>query len=71
MGKYGGTNAHVVLQEAPTQLEEIEFPLTGAPYVLTLSAHNKETLHEVAKLYYSFLNVAEERDELGIFLLLL
>lgn len=67
--RYGGTNAHVVLEEAP-HAQRVTFPRTGAPHVLTLSAHNKETLDAIARQYVNFLDVGDINDgELGKLLL--
>jgi len=53
---FGGTNAHVVLQEAPP-IQKIETPKSEKerPYLLPLSARSSEALHAVAKKYTTFL----------------
>jgi acyl transferase domain-containing protein/aryl carrier-like protein len=56
---FSGTNAHVVLEEAPRDLaihrqEEI---LPAGAYLLTLSAHSPEALQSMAESYKDFLTV--------------
>ncbi len=53
---FGGTNAHVVLQEA-SPVQKIERPMNenGRPYLLPLSARSPEALHAVAEKYAAFL----------------
>jgi acyl transferase domain-containing protein len=58
---FGGTNAHIVLQEAPTENQQpkakiqkkefIERPL----HILTLSAKNQEALHDLVLKYHEHL----------------
>jgi acyl transferase domain-containing protein len=51
---YGGTNAHIVLEEAPApKISEGESSLPH--HLLTLSAHNKPTLDALAKRFVDFL----------------
>jgi acyl transferase domain-containing protein/acyl carrier protein len=50
---FGGTNAHVVLEEAPV-VNEIENDYS-TPQLLTLSAKNKTALRELAQRYVDFL----------------
>ena len=51
---FGGTNAHIVLQEAPdtldTQLER-DLSKTDRPFLLTLSAHSNSALEAMAARY--------------------
>ncbi|HEY1348702.1 MAG TPA: type I polyketide synthase [Ktedonobacteraceae bacterium] len=53
---FGGTNAHVVLQEAPEALaaESRETP-EGTSYLLPLSARSAEALQDMARAYQAFL----------------
>jgi acyl transferase domain-containing protein/surfactin synthase thioesterase subunit len=54
-----GTNAHVVLAEAPKEAQ-VEEDVVFSPYhVLTLSAHNEPALKQMARDYQSFL---KEKD---------
>ena len=54
---FGGTNAHVVLQEAPApQIEESRSDETERPYLLPLSARSAEALRAQAESYRDFLN---------------
>ncbi|MEM7125918.1 MAG: SDR family NAD(P)-dependent oxidoreductase [Chloroflexota bacterium] len=49
----GGTNAHVVLEEAPLAgLSDLQ---KDHPYLLTLSTKNREALQELARRYHDFL----------------
>ncbi len=55
---FGGTNAHVVLEEAPTR------PVTEAPapYLLTISARSREGLRALAERYRSLLRQPSSPD---------
>lgn len=51
----GGTNAHVILEEAPVltaPANEVERPLQ----IFTISAKNAQALHELAQRYLAYLN---------------
>ncbi len=53
---FGGTNAHVVLQEAPRVLEsENDTDQGSLPYLLPLSARSADALQDTAKAYRAFL----------------
>src|SRR5262249_37894160 len=53
---FGGTNAHVVLEEAPPTPSNVGArPLTERPYLLPLSARSAEALKATAKSYRDFL----------------
>jgi acyl transferase domain-containing protein/acyl carrier protein len=57
---FGGTNAHVVLQQAPqAQKEHPESPASKSCYLLPLSARSPEALHAVARSYQQFLATSE------------
>jgi acyl transferase domain-containing protein/acyl carrier protein len=57
---FGGTNAHVVLQQAPQSgSENREAPVSNSSYLLPLSARSPEALHAVARSYQRFLATAE------------
>ncbi len=59
----GGTNAHVVLEEAPTPPEtDAGSPL---PALLPLSAHSAQALHAQAGVYRDFLTAAESAGTPG------
>ncbi|MCA1569645.1 MAG: amino acid adenylation domain-containing protein [Chloroflexi bacterium] len=55
---FGGTNAHVVLEEAPAR-PVIEAP---APYLLTISARSREGLRALAERYRSLLRQPSSPD---------
>jgi acyl transferase domain-containing protein len=60
-----GTNAHVVLQEAPQRALANHVPLacTTAPHLLPLSAHSPEALTALVQSYHKFVTGAvNERD---------
>jgi acyl transferase domain-containing protein len=50
----GGTNAHMILSEAPRR-EEAASTEPARPYVLTLTARSEDSLHELAGSYQTFL----------------
>jgi acyl transferase domain-containing protein/acyl carrier protein len=53
---WSGTNAHVVLQEAPTEsILESTSGETDHVYLLPLSAQSKQSLHALAQAYQEFL----------------
>ncbi len=58
---FGGTNCHVVLQEAPTsgQQSEISISSQEGPYLLTLSAKSQAGLEAVAQRYSAYLQQSE------------
>jgi acyl transferase domain-containing protein/acyl carrier protein len=54
----GGTNAHVILEEAPKQTSEVlktSEVLTRPQHLLTLSAKSEAALHELVQRYEQFL----------------
>ena len=51
---FGGTNAHLIVEEAPT-VSEVESNV-GHPQVLTLSAKSENALQELAQKYVTFLD---------------
>jgi acyl transferase domain-containing protein/acyl-CoA synthetase (AMP-forming)/AMP-acid ligase II/acyl carrier protein len=62
---FGGTNAHIVLEEAPANslavpAETDDEP--GRPYLLPLSAHSPEALRALALAYQQFLTAAEANE---------
>lgn len=66
---FGGTNAHVVLEEAPRSnaerhdaecaMESREIRQTQSTYLLPLSAHSSEALQSLARAYRDFLAIPE------------
>ena len=54
---FGGTNAHVVLEDAPRLPDDHEAPQSGLPrsYVLPISAKTENGLSELATSYHTFL----------------
>ena len=53
----GGTNAHVILEEAPTLLETAVAPTSeNSEFTLTLTAKNEAALRELAEAYHHFLS---------------
>ncbi|MCP4130783.1 MAG: SDR family NAD(P)-dependent oxidoreductase [bacterium] len=60
---FGGTNAHIVLEEfsgTPAEQSGVE---TGEPLLFVLSAKNNERLHEAAKNLADYLNVLPEHEQ--------
>ncbi|MCM2438763.1 SDR family NAD(P)-dependent oxidoreductase [Agrobacterium vitis] len=55
----GGTNVHVVLQEAPPRKASDEPAIASRPEVLTLSAHSVPALRDLATRYRDFLRSSE------------
>lgn len=53
---FGGTNAHVVLEEAPP-LKPVRRDFERALHILTLSAHSENALKELARRYEKFLAI--------------
>ena len=51
---FGGTNAHIVLSEAPS-VQDIEPAPLPTPYLLTLSARSDEALSDLAGAYQDYL----------------
>jgi acyl transferase domain-containing protein len=49
-----GTNAHVVVEEAPQNSAIEEKPIASGPHLLTLSAHSKQALEALARRYSDF-----------------
>lgn len=60
---FGGTNAHIVLREAPIA-QKIESSPSPAPYLLTLSARSEESLKDLAAAYESFLNTESPLEDI-------
>lgn len=52
---FSGTNAHIVLEEAPAIIRAGDLVNSG-PFIFTLSAKGKELLNEQIKKYYEYLN---------------
>jgi myxalamid-type polyketide synthase MxaE and MxaD len=57
---FGGTNAHVVLEEAPPRDHVQPATDDGRPYLLPLSAHTPEVLRALARGYREHLEQAPE-----------
>lgn len=51
----GGTNCHMVLEEAPAGMKNGEAPLDNGVLILTLSAQNIDSLKEMVKVYNAVL----------------
>jgi 3-oxoacyl-(acyl-carrier-protein) synthase/thioesterase domain-containing protein len=56
---YGGVNAHVVLETVPAPTEPRSVPM---PHLLTLSAHQGDALHALARKFLDFID-ENEPDE--------
>jgi acyl transferase domain-containing protein/acyl carrier protein len=54
-----GTNAHIVLTEAPTNIEQVRNDASDSMYLLPLSAQTQEALKAFAKSYLSLLSKDE------------
>ena len=52
---FGGTNAHIILKEAPT-VKNVEIPAAPLPYILPISARSDEALNDLAGAYETFLS---------------
>ncbi len=52
---FGGSNAHVVLEQAPDVVQVSNLPQDG-PLLLPLSARSEKALHELARRYVEFLD---------------
>ena len=60
---FGGSNAHVILEEYnPTQQEVIT---ANGPHIIIISARNKERLSVYAERLYKFLKKAVENEEMS------
>lgn len=51
---FGGTNAHIIVEEAPQLPAPSAEPAPGRPYLLPLSAHSPEALRSLAGSYVDF-----------------
>lgn len=62
---FGGTNVHVVMEEAPSPSEDGESRRTEpeGPYLLPLSAHSSEALQELVRSWIDFLEGDRGTDE--------
>lgn len=60
---FGGTNAHLVLEEAPQErtADAVASTRPASAHLLTLSAHTAEALKALARSYHDFLSI----DEIG------
>ncbi|WP_089729327.1 type I polyketide synthase [Candidatus Thiosymbion oneisti] len=56
---YGGTNAHVILEEAPATEKLPVEDAPDAPYLLPLSARSEKALSALAQSYLDFLSAPE------------
>ncbi|MCB2262545.1 MAG: type I polyketide synthase [Candidatus Thiosymbion ectosymbiont of Robbea hypermnestra] len=56
---YGGTNAHVILEEAPATEKLPVEGASDAPYLLPLSARSEKALSALARSYLDFLSEPE------------
>jgi acyl transferase domain-containing protein/NADPH:quinone reductase-like Zn-dependent oxidoreductase/acyl carrier protein len=65
---FGGTNAHIVLEDAPRLPEDQEAPQSGSPrsYVLPISAKTENGLSELAKSFHTFLGPEGEGRALDL-----
>ncbi|WP_394838806.1 SDR family NAD(P)-dependent oxidoreductase [Pendulispora rubella] len=62
---YGGSNAHVVLEEAPARVSVAEVGERRRPHLLALSAKSKESLAELAGRYADRLERARNDAEVA------
>jgi acyl transferase domain-containing protein len=53
---FGGTNAHVILEEAPACLRTVDNGVERPWHILTLSAKDSQALRELAKRYEAFMS---------------
>ncbi len=58
---FSGTNAHVILEEAPAQ-PTTQQQMTGLPHLLTLSARTEAALYELTKRYVAVLPSHKDED---------
>ncbi len=56
-----GTNAHVIVEEAPDQQTSAA---NDPPYLIALSARSQEALHAVATAYHQFVTAADTKSSL-------
>ena len=59
---FGGTNAHVILEEGPALSTAAAVPVPGGPQLLTLSARTPAALAELAGRYAGFLAASDAPD---------
>lgn len=52
---FGGTNAHIILEETPVAREPAPALEVQRPFVLPISAHTPEALRDLARSYQAFL----------------
>ena len=52
---FGGTNAHIILEDAPALPSTEQGELAQRPFLLPLSAQTPEALHDLARSYQAFL----------------
>ncbi|ATB41074.1 type I polyketide synthase [Cystobacter fuscus] len=57
-----GTNAHIILEEAPLPAAPTRAPAPRPAHLLTLSARNEDALGELARRYASHLSAHPEED---------
>ncbi len=55
---FGGTNAHIILKEAPL-VKHVETSTAPGPYILPISARSDDALNDLANAYESFLSNSE------------
>lgn len=60
---FSGTNAHVILEEAPPSLNQHEAVVLPAMHVFILSAKTKKSLDDLVKSYIYYLKNGSERIE--------
>jgi acyl transferase domain-containing protein/acyl carrier protein len=53
---FGGSNAHVILEEAPPAALSAQRQTSTPPYILPLSAHSPEALQQLAERYHTHLS---------------
>ena len=67
---YGGTNAHVILEEAPISQDDEKEELEDwhKPYLLPISARSESALRELANRYAFFLTMNRRKEDIANFL---
>ena len=59
---FGGTNAHMILKEAPSEKTE-ETNVNAQEFILPLSGHNEQSLRDIAALYLNLLQKLPDNQQ--------